>query len=145
MPLPTFNARGDLPEGVHQATLAEVVARLGQGAPSRQRATAALLLIHQLVSATGLLDRFVIYGSYVTDKPAPNDVDIFLVLAAEFDIEQLTGETRILFSHSLAQQHFGTSVFWVNRSTSFANVEDLIEGWQTKRDLTRRGIVEVIQ
>ena len=31
------NAQGDLPPGVHQATLVEVVERFGQGAPERGR------------------------------------------------------------------------------------------------------------
>jgi hypothetical protein len=49
------------------------------------------------------------------------------------------------FSHDSAQGQFGASIFWVNAGTSFADVEDLIVGWQTRRDLRRRGIVEVIE
>jgi len=30
-----FNAQGDLPSGVHRATLAEVLERFGHGAPQR--------------------------------------------------------------------------------------------------------------
>ena len=29
-----------------------------------------------------------------------------------FDMEQLTGEARVLFNHAAAQAHFGASVFW---------------------------------
>jgi hypothetical protein len=36
-------------------------------------------------------------------------------------------------------------VFWVNAETGFADTEDLIIGWQTRRDLKRRGIVEVME
>ena len=36
-------------------------------------------------------------------------------------------------------------VFWVNAYTSFADTEDLLIGWQTRRDLQRRGIVEVVE
>jgi hypothetical protein len=31
MPLPAFNENGDLPEGVHKASLDEVIARFGHG------------------------------------------------------------------------------------------------------------------
>ncbi|MGH9835298.1 MAG: DUF6932 family protein, partial [Blastocatellia bacterium] len=123
----------------------EIVARFGATTPQRRLVTARLLGIYQLVKATGKLDRFIIYGSYVTAKPEPNDVDIFLVMTEEFEVDELTGETLIIFSHIQAQHDLGASVFWVNRATSFANVEDLIVGWQTKRDLSRRGIIEVTQ
>ena len=50
-----------------------------------------------------------------------------------------------LFQHGTAQGEFGASIFWVNAETSFADTEDLVIGWQTRRDLRRRGIVEVIE
>ncbi len=53
-------------------------------------------------------------------------------------------ETQKLFRHDRAHSEFGASIFWVNAETSFADTEDLIIGWQTRRDLQRRGIVEVI-
>lgn len=145
MPIPDFDNNGDLPEGLHQASLNEVVARFGKITPQRQTVTATLLEIYQLVKATGRLDRFVIYGSYVTAKPNPNDVDIFLVMTEEFDVGEPTGKVRIVFSHIQAQHDLGASVFWVNRATSFTYIEDLIIGWQTKRDFSKRGIIEVVQ
>jgi hypothetical protein len=145
MPIPEFDNNGDLPAGVHRASMEEIVARFGTTTPKRRLVTASLLEIYRLVKATGKLDRFIIYGSYVTSKPEPNDVDIFLVMTEEFEVDELAGKTRIIFSHIQAQHDLGASVFWVNRATSFANVEDLIVGWQTKRDLSRRGIIEVTQ
>lgn len=144
MSLPEFNISGDLPQGVHKASIAEVVARFGKGEPRRKAITETLTRIYNLIAATGCLDRFIIFGSYVTDKPEPNDVDIFLVMAEEFDVDKQAGDTRELFSHTQAQASFGASVFWVNQSTRFASIEDLIDGWQTKRDLSQRGIIEVI-
>ena len=86
MPLPSRNGHGELPEGVHQATLDEVMAQFGTGTPQRQAVTARLLRLYNLVKATNHLERFIIFGSYVTTKPAPNDVDIFLVMAEAFDV-----------------------------------------------------------
>ena len=45
MALPGFNPAGDLPPGVHQATLAEIVARFGAGTAERERHTAHLVEI----------------------------------------------------------------------------------------------------
>ena len=145
MPIPEFTQTGDLPEGVHRATLAEVLARFGSGTTQRQEVTIRLQRIHHLVCDTGKVDRFIIYGSYITAKPEPNDVDIFLVMSEKFDLNDYVGETRALFPHITAHDRFGASIFWVNQSTSFTNIEDLIVGWQTKRDLTRRGIIEVTE
>jgi hypothetical protein len=71
MPLPAFNSRGDLPEGVYKASRDQVVARFGHGTPQRQLVTTRLRHIYALAHATGKLQRFVIFGSYVTAKLEP--------------------------------------------------------------------------
>ncbi|MDI6791731.1 MAG: hypothetical protein QME81_02525 [bacterium] len=55
MPLPTLDSTGELPEGVHQATIAEIIARFGSGTPQRQAITTRLLRIYHLAQATGEL------------------------------------------------------------------------------------------
>lgn len=124
--------------------MAELIARFGSGTPHRQAATASLLRVFHLVHATGKLERCIIFGSYVTATADPYDVDIFLVMAEDFHVDDYMGETREVFSHAQAQRNFGASVFWVSRSTSIAHIDDLVAAWQTKRDQTRRSIVEVI-
>jgi predicted nucleotidyltransferase len=75
--------------------------------------------IHRIASDTGHLRRFVVFGSYVTNKPDPNDVDIFLLMEDAFDRSQLTGEAWLLFDHAAAQSHFGASVFWLRRLAAY--------------------------
>ena len=53
--------------------------------------------------ATGHVARFIIFGSFVTAKTEPNDVDIFLLMDDTFDVSKVTGETAILFDHLAAQ------------------------------------------
>jgi hypothetical protein len=144
MALPDFNSEGDLPEGVHRATLSEVVARFGSGTAIRQQSTDSLLFLLKLVQGTGCLHRFVIFGSYVTAKAEPNDIDVFLVMSASFNVDDQTRDTREVFGHGRAQKRFRASVFWVSQLTSFASIDYLIEGWQTKRNRSRRGIVELV-
>ena len=85
MALPEFDSRGDLPVGVHSATLAEVSTRFGSALPQRELITARLLRAYELAKQTGKLLRCVIFGSYVTAKPAPNDVDILFVMTDDFE------------------------------------------------------------
>ena len=81
---PEFDAKGDLPPGIHPVTLAEVVAHFGSGTPQRQRVARRLDHIYALAKASGQLARFNVFGSFVTAKPALHDVDIFLFVEDGF-------------------------------------------------------------
>lgn len=144
MALPAFNNQGKLPEGVHSATIDEVIARFGVGTAERQAATAKLLEIYHIATSTGKLDRLVIFGSYVTTKPVPNDIDVVLILSDDFDLTTCDEETRLLFDHQKAADEFGASVFWIRPAMLILEtLDEFIAYWQVKRDKTRRGIIEV--
>ena len=144
MPPPDFEPSGDLPPGIHRATLSEVLARLGAGTAQRRAVAYRLQRLYRVAQATGQVARLIVFGSFVTDKPAPNDVDVFLLMADSFDVSRLTGEARLLFDHPAAQAHFGASVFWLRRLAALGGEEAAIEYWQVKRGGGRRGIIEII-
>lgn len=73
MPLPELTDSGDLPLGVHRASLQETLARFGCGSFQRVAVGERLGRIYRVAATTGQLSRFVVYGSFVTDKPEPND------------------------------------------------------------------------
>ena len=100
--------------------------------------------IDQLARDTGHLARIVIFGSFVTAKPEPNDVDVFLLMEDTFDASQLSGEARLVFDHAVADAHFGASVFWMRRLAALGGEQEAAEFWQTRRDGGRRGIVEIV-
>ncbi len=144
MALPKFNNKGELPEGVYQATIEEVISRFGTGTPQREDVTTRLQRIYQLSKSTDKLVRLVIFGSYITTKPNPKDVDIVLVFDDDFDLTACDEETRKLFDHRKAEDEFGASIFWIRPSMLILETLDqFIAYWQIKRDRTLRGIVEV--
>jgi hypothetical protein len=97
-----------------------------------------------LAARTGQLCRFVIFGSYITAKLDPNDVNIILVMDDDFHRDEMPLELRGLFDHSVAQARHGASVFWVKPSALIGDrVDDFIAHWQAKRDGAKRGIIEV--
>lgn len=98
-----------------------------------------------LAHSTGQVARFIVYGSFVTAKSDPGDVDIFLVMEDSFDVGQVYGEAAFVFSHQEAQNVLGASIFWIRKMAAIGGEQEAIEDWQIKRDKTRRGIVEVIQ
>lgn len=73
MMIPPFQANGNLPAGIHDATWAEITTHLGY-TPHRLRLLAGLLeaaqALHQAGSAWILVN-----GSFVTSKVQPNDID----------------------------------------------------------------------
>jgi predicted nucleotidyltransferase len=142
--LPPFDDEGDLPAGVHRATLSEVLERFGQGSPQRSAVADRLSRIYQLAVSTGQVARFVVFGSFVTDKSDPNDVDIILLMENTFDLTSVAGEAALVFQHMEADAHFGASVFWTCRSGAIGGEQAMIEYWQIRREGGQRGIVEII-
>ena len=86
MALPNLNDAGELPVGVHQATIDEVIAQFGSGTLQREVATARLQRIYQIAKDTGNLQQLIIFGSYITAKPEPNDVDVVIIFNDDFDL-----------------------------------------------------------
>ena len=121
-----------------------MLTQFGGSTPQRQAVTARLQRIFQLANATGKLPRLVIFGSYVTSKPDPNDVDVVLVMDDSFDLPACVAETRSLFDHTDAEEEFGASIFWIRPSMLILEgLETFIAHWQRTRSGARRGIVEV--
>ncbi len=94
MPLPEFDSNGDLPPGVHATKLEEIAQRFGTATPRRQALTIVLQRLHDRVLETGKLLRFLLFGSYVTTKPEPNDIDLVLIMYDDFLPEGYDEETR---------------------------------------------------
>jgi hypothetical protein len=140
---PDFNSSGDLPPGLHRGSLAAVLAHFVGGSEQRRIVAQRLERIHRLAIGTGALARFIIFGSFITDKAAPNDVDLFLVMADHFDVATVAGETRYVFDHMAAHNLLGASVFWIPRAACIGGEDSAVLDWQIKRDGTTRGIVEV--
>ena len=143
--LPRFNKNGDLPRGIHKSSLNDVIEHFGKGNLQRAILAQRLNRIYDLAVGTGQMARFIIFGSFITDKPNPQDLDIFLLMEDTFDIRQVTGEARIIFNHMASQNYEGASIFWLRRMAALDGEEAAIEHWQIKRDGKKRGIVEVLK
>ena len=144
MPLPNLNYEGELPEGIHPATIDEVIAQFGSGTEQRIIVTEHLKRIYQLAKATGHLQQLLIFGSYITAKPKPNDIDVVIIFDDDFDMAACSEDVKKLLNHQQAATEFGGSVFWIRPSLLFLEtIDEFIAGWQVKRDGTRRGIIEV--
>jgi hypothetical protein len=123
----------------------EVASRFGSASQRRLRASRTLLRLWELAKRTGHLERIVIFGSFVTAKEEPNDVDLILVMDDNFRVDECDQETATLFDHARAQHEHEASVFWIRPSLLINDtLKDFIQRWQRKRDGALRGIVEVM-
>jgi hypothetical protein len=146
VPLPEFNESGDLPVGVHRASLVETVQLFGKGSKQREAVTGRLERVNRLASATGFLDRFIVFGSFVSTKVEPNDVDVILVMRNDFRLEDCPAGSDALFDHARAQAELGASIFWVRPEMLLGEtIDQFLTHWQRKRDGTQRGIVEITE
>ena len=116
MPLPNLNHAGELPIGIHQATINEVIAQFGSGTLQREIVTARLQRIYQIAKGTGNLQQLIIFGSYITAKPEPNDVDVVIIFSDDFDLTVCSEDVKWLLNHQKAENEFGASIFWIRPS-----------------------------
>lgn len=142
--LPDFNEDGDLPIAVHRARLSEIVTRFGESSFQRRRIIEKLVRVFNVCRELPEFNRLVIYGSFVTTKENPRDIDLLLIMNDDFRIERCDQEAQRLFDHNEAEKEFGASIFWARPAMLLEPLEDFITHWRIKRDGTQRGIVEVI-
>ena len=127
MALPNLNDAGELPIGIHQATIDEVIAQFGSGTLQREVVTARLQRIYQIAKDTGNLQQLIIFGSYITAKPEPNDVDVVIIFNDDFDLTVCSEEVKGLLSHQRAENEFGASIFWIRPYCCWRRLTNLLK------------------
>jgi hypothetical protein len=142
--LPALNNSGNLPEGIHLATEDEVCGRFATLSARRQWLGEQLRSLLALAKSTGQLTRVFLWGSFVTGKEVPNDFDVLLVMSTEFAVEALPTPAQVVFDHIQARLRFQADVFWTKASIDPQVLHLWLDTYQTGKDFTRRGIVEVV-
>lgn len=113
MPIPALNQIGLLPPGLHDCSLEEVRARFGtfQESDRRQELFRRLTELAAACQRSGLFEALLVDGSFVTAKPAPNDIDLLLVLRPGHDFERdLPMSEYALVSRPLLRRRYAFDV-----------------------------------
>jgi len=119
--------------------MAEIVARFCSG-EIRERWKSILREVIALAGRTESLEAAYIFGSFVTAKAAPADIDLFLVMSRDFSSNHVVGRARLLFDRSRAAIVWGICIHWITARTDRA---PFLETWQLRRSGGQQGIVEV--
>jgi hypothetical protein len=120
MPIPSLTADGFLPSGLFECTLPELQTRFGafRGSEQRVRLFSRLEELTLAARSSGLFEALIIDGSFVTAKPAPNDIDLVAVLRPGHSFERdLPVSEYGLVSRALLRLRFGFDVIVAERDT----------------------------
>jgi hypothetical protein len=121
VPIPALSADGFLPTGLFDCTWPEVKARFGtfQGSDRRVDLFGRLDALASAMTASGLFEALIIDGSFVTLKPAPNDIDLVAIMRPGHDFERdLPMSEYALVSRTLLRRRFGFDVIVAERDSA---------------------------
>jgi hypothetical protein len=96
-----------------------------------------------LAGTNGKLLRVFVWGSFVTAKSAPRDLDVLLIMAEDFEVDQVAKASRVVFDSLRAKLMFEADVFWSRSSIGEELLQIWLQTYQISRNLRKRGIVEL--
>ena len=96
-----------------------------------------------LAATGGKLRRVFVWGSFVTAKPAPKDIDLLLIMDEDFEVERIVASAQAVFDSGRARLLFESDVFWARASIGDEMLDLWLETYQISRRFRKRGIVEL--
>ncbi len=87
------------------------------------------------------LRRVFVWGSFVTAKPAPRDVDILLIMSEDFEVDRIFAPAQVVFDSTRAKLLYESDVFWAWASIGDEVLDLWLDTYQTSRSFRKRGIV----
>ncbi len=140
--LPEFASGEDLPAGVHVTDWQGFRSRFGAGTPRRLWLFGRFQALVELAASTGRLRRVFVWGSFVTAKPVPRDIDVLLIMDADFEVDRAPLPAHIVFDSIHSKLLFEADVFGARASIGEEVLQMWLETYQVSRILGKRGIVE---
>ena len=144
MSLPEQNAHGLLPIGLHAASGAQVMARFGVGSTARERQAELLRQILAAASSYETIKRVLLWGSFVSDKAEPGDLDYSLVVSVDHRRTIVAPEHRRFLVPAEARQFSGVDPgFLVIPDYSLERYIEKLDFVSRDHDNQERGVVEI--
>ena len=96
-----------------------------------------------LAATNGKLRRVFIWGSFVTAKAAPRDLDILLIMDEDFEVDGVAAPAQAVFDSVRSKLLFESDVFWARASIGHETLALWLDTYQISRSFRKRGIVEL--
>ena len=101
-------------------------------------------MLLERAAMTAKLRRVFVWGSFVTAKPAPKDLDVLLIMDEDFEVEKIEAPAQDVFDSVRAKLLFESDVFWARASIGDELLALWLETYKVSRSFRRRGIVELV-
>ena len=118
-------------------------ARFGGSSSRRIWLSGRLRALLDLAGTSGKLRRVFIWGSFVTAKLVPKDLDILLIMDEDFEVDDAAAPAQAVFDFARAKLLFESDVFWARASIGREMLDLWLDTYQTSRSFRKRGIVEL--
>lgn len=102
-----------------------------------------LRVVLSLAASTGKLRRVFVWGSFVTTKASPRDVDLLMIVANDFEIQHVLSAAQVVFDSVQARLLYESDVFLARASIGDEALDLWLETYQISRSFRKRGIVEL--
>lgn len=112
MPIPQLQANGLLPSGVHECSLDDIASSFAWN-PHRKQLFENFLVFVKAELRPAFPDPIYFDGSFVTDKPTPEDTDVVLDLTAAPDARKWQG-LQFMRAHQPRIKILYGVHFWIN-------------------------------
>ena len=131
--IPPFDENGNLPPGVHPATLDEFEARFGRESELRRVQFESLRWLIEIARRAGIV-RLIVNGSFVTEVYEPNDMDSVLLM----------GEGNAADENAISELRAGLPFVEIDvvDQVDFDFLAEMF--FATDRNLASKGMVELI-
>jgi predicted nucleotidyltransferase len=123
--------------------LDDIGVRFGTITPRRQFLFRRLKLVIDQLLATQSAKKIYLFGSFVSGKASPNDVDLLVIMSAGFSTTRLHGKVLEVFQHDVCRIRYQTDVFWVTEAVGSDRIEDLLQVFSHDRLGQIQPVVEV--
>jgi predicted nucleotidyltransferase len=125
------------------ASVQEIATRFGTSTPRRQFLFRQLQNLINRLRAVGGVKQVFLFGSFVTGKASPNDIDLLVVMNGMFSTANLSSQDLDIFQHDLCRIRFHADLFWVTEAVGADRIEDLLDVFSRDRDGRPQSIIEV--
>jgi Family of unknown function (DUF6932) len=144
--IPSFDQNGNLAEGIYDCTMEEVAVRFGlfQTSDRRPQLWARFAEFMRELTICDFVEAVFVDGSFVTAAPEPNDIDLVLVVASNYDFStDLPPDTYNLLSQHRMRRRFGFDIVVVNNdSESFEQAVAFFQQVKQQPDI-KKGILRI--
>lgn len=126
-------------------SITEVKARFGTSTPKRQFLFERFQVVFNLLHETGKVKHVYLFGSFAAAIPSPNDVDLFVVMAADFTTRGLSEDLLSVFTHHACRMRYNADVFWVTEAIGEEQVRAALDVFSRNRMHEPQALLEVTQ